>query len=144
MDSNCNFSYWKKPWHKWMVLAVGAMQLPLLYTKIQDYKKIIKADIFSPQELSQYIMQQKFSCMVTILVAVCFFVTFFIGSFSKSKKAAKLAESILMFGLAGILSAGIIIWHKAIYGLWLWAVILCFIWGINILTIFQLWKERHK
>ena len=90
MDSNCNFSYWKKPWHKWMVLAVGAMQLPLLYTKIQDYKKIIKADIFSPQELSQYIMQQKFSCMVTILAAVCFFVTFLSVHFLKAKKPPNL------------------------------------------------------
>lgn len=144
MGSNCDFSYWKKPWLKWLTLAVGLLQLPLLYGKIQDYNQVIHANIFSPESLSEYIMQQKFSCMVTIVIAVGFLGAFFIGLFARSKRSSDLAEIILLFGLAAILTAGMIIWGPAIHGLWLWVVILCLVWGVDIFTIFQFMKEKRK
>lgn len=38
MDRPKSYSYWKKPWHKWVVLGAAILQIVALWWKIDDFR----------------------------------------------------------------------------------------------------------
>ena len=78
--NSTDYSYWKRPWYKWLTLAAGLVQLPSLWINLRNLP--------TDPEL-------RLQCALNILLAVCFLGEFLIGTLSRSAKAAHLAESIL-------------------------------------------------
>lgn len=105
------FSYWKRPWHRWVILAVGILQLIALRLHIQEYRNLadVQERIFSAAEWEQIAAQQLMQCSISALLAAVFFSVFIIGHFSRSKRSARLADGILCvvlglaWGAAGLL-----------------------------------------
>lgn len=139
MDNNKEFSYWKKPWLKYLTLTLGVLQFPLLYGKIKDCNQVVHADIFSPEELNKYLMQQKFSFTVSIVVAVGFLIVFLIGEIAKSKRTSQLAEALLLIGIATILSIATVLWGQSFQNAaWLLRIAaLLLLWGTGLFRLFQ-------
>ena len=105
------FSYWKRPWHRWVILVVGILQLVALWLHIQEYRNLadVQERVFSAAEWEQIAAQQLMQCSISALLAAVFFSVFIIGHFSRSKRSARLADGILCvvlglaWGAAGLL-----------------------------------------
>lgn len=141
MKRKSDFSYWKKPWMKWTTLTVGAVQLPLFLTKLREYHRTLA--LVSPENRSQYIMQQKFSLSMNIMLAAGFLCAFVVGSLVKSKRAVDIADMVLLFGVAAFLSAALLLWGRAVNGILLWIVVACAAWGLWIYRLIRFNREKH-
>ena len=40
MQKTRSYTYWKKPWAKWCVLAAGLLQLLALWINLNDYRQV--------------------------------------------------------------------------------------------------------
>lgn len=99
IKSHTEFTYWKRPWHKWLVLVGPLSQFLCLWMNIQEYNKISSAGILSASEWTSYMAQKNFQCAINGLLAVCFLGIFLIG-FSRSKKGVRLIEGLFLVFLA--------------------------------------------
>lgn len=99
MNQNNEFVYWKKPWHRWMVLGAVVLQAIALYLKIQDFQKIsrpeIRNQIFSQLGWETYVADQHFQFALSIMMICIFLYSFIIGFFVHSKKTLDVSMSIL-------------------------------------------------
>ena len=136
-------AYWKKPGLKWVLLVVGILQGHLLYEKIKDYQIVMEAGIFSDEKLLQYMAQEKFSCLLSSVVILGILGAFLIGAIAKSPRSAKLAEALLLIGMAAVMGIGIAVWGQSFTQAWLLVCLL-----LSILTmgtgLFALIKCRKK
>ena len=141
--SNKQFNYWGKAWQKWVVLAGGLLTLFGLYEKIRDYQIVVESDICSHEMLVQYMAQQKFSCLTTLICTLIFFGVFLIGSFARSRKSAKLAEALLLMSMAVIIAAGIVIWGQFLTTVLLaeWIVLSLLSMGIGLYSFMKHIKQ---
>ncbi len=144
MDNKNEFSYWKKAWHKWIVFAAGIIQIPLLLRNIANYNIVIEADIFTPEKLSEYILNQRFNCLTNILCAVVFIGLFIVGCLARDKKSARLGEGILALAVAAALTVGIILSWNVIHGIWGWVTLLTVIWFSVVYSFVQFFRERAR
>ena len=101
MTSSEKFSYWKRPWHRWLILAVGILQLINLWINCQEYHKYLQIHerIFSVAEWEQIFAQELMQCASSGLQAATFLGIFLIGCFAKSKRTARISEGILLLAL---------------------------------------------
>ena len=107
MNRQNNFSYWKYPLQKWLILLLGLFQIPLLAENIKDFRFSLHTNIFSPEALSAY-QNSSLSELVVSVFILCTTVGFFlIGAFCRSRKTARLFESILLFACAGLAAIGL-------------------------------------
>ena len=110
--SDSTFTYWKKPWLKWVVLAAAIGQGLLLYEKIREYQFVVEAGIFSEEELLQYMAQQRFSCLISGVAILGFLGIFLIGSIAKSKRGARLVEALLLIAMAVVIAVCVVAWRE--------------------------------
>jgi hypothetical protein len=96
------FTYWKRPWQKWLVFIGGTSQIIALFLNIQEYNEIaiIKDKLFSAVEWESYARQQSFQGALNGFIAAIFLGCFLVGIFSQSKKVAYIAEGLLLLILA--------------------------------------------
>ena len=94
------YTYWKRPWHKWIILAAAVIQLLCLWMDIRKYRDISAAGVLSLSEWERFSAQQLFLCALNGLMAVCFLGIVSIGVLARSQKAARLAEGIFLLLLA--------------------------------------------
>lgn len=128
-NSNPNFTYWKYRWQPWLLLFVAVLQLLLLWSGIHDYRIVLDAGIFSPEQLAAYIPQQQFKCVLSGILALTFLGIVLIGAVARSQRAARLLEGLLLLLLAGAMAAAGVVFH--FYGaggsvrfLWLFMLLL--------------------
>jgi len=100
IEKQDNFTFWKRPWYKWVVLAAAILQLLDLLINIYEYVKISAIGILSPSEWADYAPSQIWQCAMNGVLIICFWGVFFIGVFAKSQKSAWLAESVVLFILS--------------------------------------------
>ena len=100
MRQSDNFTYWKRPWHKWIVLAAALVQLLCLWTNIQEYRFVSGTEIFSSSGWARYAVQQGLQCALNGMMAAAFLGIFLIGIWTRSQRAARLAEGLLLLFLA--------------------------------------------
>lgn len=142
-DRSGPFTYWKRPWHKWLILATGILMLVCLWRNVQEYRNLAGADIFSPAQWARYTAQSGFQCAGNGLAAAVFLGSFLIGTLARSPRAAMLAEGALLLILAlGWGAAGYFFRLAAadVDGVF-WALILmlALVGGIH-----SLWKSRKE
>jgi len=135
------FSYWKRPWHRWVILIVGILQLVALWLHIQEYRNLagVQERIFSAAEWEQIAAQQLMQCSISALMAAVFFSVLIIGHFSHSKRFARLADGILCV-VVGLVwgAAGLLLPMRYSTGdTLLWLVILLLALGGGVITLWQ-------
>ena len=136
MDNENKFSYWKKPWMKWLTLVVGLMQFPMVFEKMREMRIVGTTQIFTAEKLSEYMVRMKFGCITTFVVGIGFIGIFLIGTFAKSERQARIAEALLLIAIAVILSIGATVFGTDI----VWTVILCLVWAVSIYTLVKALK----
>lgn len=99
------FQYWQWPGLRWLFLAAGLLQLVNLAMKINDWRTLAGAGIFSAAEWQSYCARQGMSCANSGLLAAVFLSLFFIGQWAKSARSARRAEGVLLLGLAVVWAA---------------------------------------
>ena len=52
MRNEALFTYWKRPWHKWLILAAAVLQLLSLWLDLRQYRQIVDARVFSAAEMA--------------------------------------------------------------------------------------------
>ena len=97
---NEGFIYWRRPRHKWFVLAAGALQLLCLWMNVQEYGEISAAGVLSASQWADFAAQKNFQCAVNGLLAACFFGVFAVGMLAGSRRAARRLEGALLLLLA--------------------------------------------
>lgn len=125
------FTYWKRPWHKWLVLVAALSQLLCLWMNIQEYNDISRAGILSASELASYMAHKNWQCAINGVLVVCFLGTFLIGLFARNPKVARLMEGFLLLLLAlawGVAGIVLQLLSSSSRGLF-WAVILLIAFG---------------
>ena len=137
------FIYWKRPWHKWVVLVATLLQLPGLWMNIQEYNNISRIEILSAAEWASYASQKYWQCAISGVLIICLLGTFLIGTFAQSWKGAKLSEGFLLLFLAfawGI--AGFVLHPLSSIGKGLfWTLILLIAFGGAVYNLLQYRKK---
>ena len=142
-ESHEEFTYWKRPWHKWLILVVAAFQLLSLWLHIQEYHEVISAGIFSSSILADYTSQKYFQCAISGLMTAIFFGTFIIGTIARNKRIALLSEGLLLllisvaWGIAGIALG---LFSRTIKGLLFWFILLVALGGV----VYNFWRYRKE
>lgn len=111
-----SFSYWKRPYHKWVILAAAILQFLCLWINIRKFRDVTQAGIFSAAEWENYTAQKGLQCAINGLTAAAFLGSFLIGVLARSRKAARLAEGMLLLCLALFWGAGGLVFHLAVAG----------------------------
>lgn len=139
------FTYWKRPWHQWVVLGAAVVQVWALNEKILTYRRIQGAGVLTASEWENYAMQQQFSCMITALLAVIFTGVFLIGIFAKSKQAADLANCILWLCISAALTISLFVLRPPISGIgFMWLLIWIIALSASIYSIYLYQRKKHK
>ena len=105
MRNEALFTYWKRPWHKWLILAAAVLQLLSLWLDLRQYRQIVDARVFSAAEMASYTHDTALRCAFSGLMAACFFAALLIGLLARSKRAARMAEGVLLLAL-GLFTQG--------------------------------------
>ena len=102
MQKTRSYTYWKKPWAKWCVLAAGLLQLLALWMSLSDYWEVSSVwnHIMSEDAWKSYASQTILSCSIKAFTAVLFFGILIVGGAARSEKAARRGEGILLLTLA--------------------------------------------
>lgn len=121
MQKTRSYTYWKKPWAKWCVLAAGLLQLLALWINLNDYRQVSSVwdQIMSEDAWKSYASQTILSCSIKAFTAALFFGILIVGGAARSEKAARRGEGITLL---------------------LWAVL----WGAARLCFPQLWYSGQK
>ena len=106
MNTDETFSYWKKPYEKWLLLLQGILVFITLYFDMKNFIDISDPEyrnrIFTQIEWQNYVMKRYFSFTISILLISIFIGLFIIGCVVKREKTARRSEGIL-FIVLGIL-----------------------------------------
>lgn len=138
------FTYWKRPWHKWLVLAAALLQLLCLWMNIQECNDISKAGILSASEWADYVAQKNWQCAINGMMAACCLGTFFVGLFVRSQKEARLIDGLLLLFLAlawGVTGVALQLISLSGKGLF-WLLILLIAFGGAAHSLLQYYKNR--
>ena len=94
------YTFWKRPWGKWCVLAGAVLQLAAMGMKLREYRTVIDSGVFSETARAEYIAGTRLSLACSGLLAAMLLGAFCIGCLARSKRQARLAESVLFLVLA--------------------------------------------
>ena len=94
MEHSNGFTYWKRPWYQWLILAAAILQLLCLWMNLQEYHDLSAVGILTGSAWADYAAQKRSQCALNGLLAACFSGHFLIGICAHSPKAARLAEGI--------------------------------------------------
>lgn len=144
MQETSGYTYWKKPWAKWCVLAAGLLQLLSLWIDLNGYRQVLSIwnHVMSDAAWMDYSSQAVQRCSVKALTAAVFFGILIVGRIARSEKAARWSEGILLLTLALLWGAAGLCFLTLRYGghelLWWMLLLLAMLGG----GIFVLYKSR--
>lgn len=135
------FCYWKRPWHKWIVLLVGILQLVGLWLHVQEYQNLadVQERVFSAAEWEAMAAQKLMQCSISAILAATFFAVLVISLLAHNKRTARLADGILcvVLGLAWG-AAGLLLPMRYSTGdTVIWLVILFLALGGGVIALWQ-------
>ena len=106
MNTDKTFSYWKKPYQKWLLLLQAILVFINLYFNMQHLIYInnpeVRYKMFSQSQWEERVMQLGFSFAINSILISMLLGCFIIGCIVKSEKTARRSEGIL-FIVLGIL-----------------------------------------
>ncbi len=145
MSTKENFSYWKKPYQKWLVL-LGSMLLSLSsWMRLQEFNDIRnlanRDELLSPSAWENYAQNFYFIFAINIMILALFLTCFIIGILAKSEKAARFSEAMALAFLSLLWCAFGVEFVIPIGGFMLvtWAILLLVAIGG---AIYSYWKSR--
>lgn len=94
------YTYWRKPWGKWICLAAGGLNLISLWRDAADYQEFSSLGIFDAETMEEIQFSLKMSISTSAVLAVLFFGCVIIGCAARSEKTARRAEGGLFFLMA--------------------------------------------
>ena len=136
-----NFTYWKRPWAKWCVLAGAVLQLAAMEMKLREYRTVVDSGVFSEQVRAEYIAGTRLSLACSGLLAAMLLGAFCIGCLARSKRQARLAESVLFLVLAAAWAGAYFLLGMHTRGL-IWAVFLVMLLGSGGYSFWEWKKEK--
>ncbi len=90
MEQSERYTYWKKPWHKWVVLGGAILEMTALWGKFDDYRAMskveIRSELFSPSQWEIYAAQQHFQFALSSIIIAILLASFLIGFLFTVKK----------------------------------------------------------
>ncbi len=114
------YSYWKKPWHPWLILGAAAVQLAVLGMSVQQYRQVAEAGVLSGAEWEAFAAQEQTQWAFSGMLAVCLLGMVLIGALVRSQQSARLAEGILFLILTlgwGIAMVSLELFSRNVTGL---------------------------
>lgn len=100
MGPAATFTYWKRPWHKWIILAAALLQLLALWMNVREYMDIFRAGIFSSSGWADYAAGKSVQIALSGMLSALFFGIFLIGDLVRGQRSARRAEGLLLLFLA--------------------------------------------
>ncbi len=96
------FTYWRKPWHKWIVLALVVIEIVCVLHLWDEYRFVCDnaTKLFAEEAFKAYQINQIFTMLLFSLCAFTFFACFVVGMFAKTRKAARLSEGVFFAVMA--------------------------------------------
>lgn len=104
MNRQPEFTYWKRPWQKWVLaVAVGLEALALLQL-LSDFRDLttVGGRIFSPEALAHTLAAEKMQITLTCMVLAACIWSLLAGAVVHRKQSARLSELLLLL----VLTAG--------------------------------------
>ena len=97
-NSSEQFTYWKRPWGKWIVLLVAAVNFIYLWINISSYQEFsgIMEQIYSTNEFETWKIEKLFRCSLYGIATAIFLGAFLIGILSHRKRTAEMAGGLLL------------------------------------------------
>ena len=89
------YTFWKRPWGKWCVLAGAVLQLAAMEMKLREYRTVVDSGVFSETARAEYIAGTRLSLACSGLLAAMLLGAFCIGCLVRSKKQEWLAQGVL-------------------------------------------------
>ena len=136
-----NFTYWKRPWAKWCVLAGAVLQLAAMEMKLREYRTVVDSGVFSEQVRAEYIAGTRLSLACSGLLAAMLLGAFCIGCLARSKRQARLAESVLFLVLAAAWAGAYFLLGMHTRGV-IWAFFLVMLLGSGGYSFWEWKKEK--
>ena len=136
-----NFTYWKRPWAKWCVLAGAVLQLAAMEMKLREYRTVVDSGVFSEQVRAEYIAGTRLSLACSGLLAAMLLGAFCIGCLARGKRQARLAESVLFLVLAAAWAGAYFLLGMHTRGL-IWAFFLVMLLGSGGYSFWEWKKEK--
>lgn len=99
------YTFWKRPWGKWCVLAGAVLQLAAMEMKLREYRTVVDSGVFSEQVRAEYIAGTRLSLACSGLLAAMLLGAFCIGCLVRGKKQELLAEGVLLLALSAAWAA---------------------------------------
>ena len=98
MQEKRSYTYWKKPWAKWCVLAAGLLQLLALWMNLNDYRRVsaVWEHIMSEDAWKSYALETLFSCSLEGFMAALFFGCLLAGGLARSERTARRNDGIML------------------------------------------------
>ena len=101
------YTFWKRPLHKAVAFIAPILDILMVAHLVSEYRTVMRADILSPDALSEYSLRMTSQIAVWSLLAVLLGGLFIVGCLAKSERFARLAQGALMLLFAaGVLVAG--------------------------------------
>lgn len=138
MNNSEAFTYWKKPWHKWVLLVGAALQIIEVCREVEKFMIIYqqKATLFSASAWDSYARGQFSHFALSGLIIVILLGCFIIGGLAQSSKAVHVSMGILFLCISLLCSVVGFILNSII----LWGAILVMSLSAG---IYSLWKSRR-
>ena len=123
MQKTRSYTYWKKPWAKWCVLAAGLLQLLALWINLNDYRQVSSVwdQIMSEDAWKSYASNMLFNCSLNGFMVLLFFACLLNGSLARSERTARRNDgdnAVAMGGALGsgktVLSAALVQWTETL------------------------------
>lgn len=99
------YTFWKRPWGKWCVLAGAVLQLAAMEMKLREYRTVIDSGVFSETARAEYIAGTRLSLACSGLLTAMLLGEFLVGCLVRSKKQELLAEGVLLLALSAAWAA---------------------------------------
>ena len=90
-----NFTYWKRPWAKWCVLAGALLQIPGIGGRLREYRLISAGELLGELAKAEYAERAKFGLACSGILMAVLLGAFCIGCLVRSKKQEWLAQGVL-------------------------------------------------
>ena len=97
-NSSEQFTYWKRPWGKWIVLLAAAVNFICFDQNVSDYHEFssVMEQIYSTNEFEKWKIEKLFSCSTYGIATAIFLGEFLIGALSHRKRTAEMAGGLLL------------------------------------------------
>lgn len=116
MEKQGQFSYWKRRWHRSLVLTLAIIELLSLWGNAGQYRKVREAGVLSAAEWARYAGFQQFKCALNGILAAVLLAVFLIGTLAKSRRAARLAEGVILLLAALAIGGAVLVYRPPLSG----------------------------